>query len=931
MLKYCAIFSLWAGVSLASDFLTFQAARVVIGQRTFTAQDSGAGNTVMGSASGIAIAGNTLFVADGNRMGFLPVNNRVLLFSGLIPSLPKPTDSIPANLSRCPVCLGQATLVVGQPDFGKADINITQSGMRNATAVASDGRILAVADTLNNRVLLWNTIPTGNGQPADIVLGQPDFTTVATKIVVDASSFRAPQGVWIQDGKLFVADTQNNRVMIWNSIPTKNNQPADVVLGQPNFTTAPILDITQSNLSAAANTMLTPVSVSSDGTRLYVADLGFNRVLIWNSIPTQNQQAADVEVGQPDMTGSIVNNAFTADANGVETPVLCTDSNGKDADGNPLYPNMCEATLNFPRFALSDGKRLYIADGGNDRVLVFNSIPAQNAARADVILGQPDAFSDILTGNSNPSTNNVTTPNLLQSASNVTPTPSSLAWDGTNLYVADPTDFRVLVFTPGEPDIPANGIRNAAIIEIFATDRIIFQGTLAENDKITVTIANGDETKDYVYTIVKDETFDSLLQNIANLINAGSGDPNVLAQPGFGFQFLELHARIPGDAGNAITVTTTLNTGAQITADAASPTLVGGSAPTTLGPGSLVTIRGTNLADTTAIADAGVHSLPLTLGGVQVFSDGIPMGLMYVSPDQINAQLPYELIDSNSTSVYARIQRSDGSVVATNAVGVPIDLQVPGIFALPGLDPRPAVAFHASNYSTGIISVDGGITAGDVITLMIQDNQYKYTVVATDTLGTIRDNFINQINGNPEEVVVASAAPAFTRIVLRSKFPGPEGDNITIAASVAAATSATGDTASAVVTATSTNLCCANVANALVTPENPARAGETIYVYATGLGLVVPQEAKDAIMDATVYQGPADNTASTTVFGQVGGVTPNIVSAGLLPGGIGIYKVVMQLATSTPTDPNSQLTISQDIYLSNVVTLPVYNPLPPTQ
>jgi hypothetical protein len=32
-----------------------------------------------------------------------------------------------------------------------------------------------------------------------------------------------------------------------------------------------------------------------------VADLGNNRVLIWNSIPTTNQKAADVVVGQKDM------------------------------------------------------------------------------------------------------------------------------------------------------------------------------------------------------------------------------------------------------------------------------------------------------------------------------------------------------------------------------------------------------------------------------------------------------------------------------------------------------------------------------------------------------------------------------------------------------------------------------------------------------
>src|SRR5262249_47250741 len=142
---------------------------------------------------------------------------------------------------------------------------LTQSGMSLPLGVASDGKIVAVADTANNRVLIWRSIPASMGQPADIVLGQKDFTTLGP-VVVNASTFRAPHGVWIQNGKFFVADTQNNRVLIWNSIPTQNNQPADLVLGQANFTTVPQIDQTKSSLQAAPNAMLTPVSVTSDGT-----------------------------------------------------------------------------------------------------------------------------------------------------------------------------------------------------------------------------------------------------------------------------------------------------------------------------------------------------------------------------------------------------------------------------------------------------------------------------------------------------------------------------------------------------------------------------------------------------------------------------------------------------------------------------------------
>src|SRR5580698_5322780 len=162
MLKYCAFFSLWAGVGLSQGYVTYQAARLVIGQTTFTSQNSGTTNSLLGSASGIAFAANTLFVADSNRLGLTPVNNRVLLFGNVTQSMPQPLASIAPNSGRCPVCVGQSTVVLGQPNFTSSDVNLNATGMRTPTAVASDGQILVVADTLNNRVLIWNTIPAGN-------------------------------------------------------------------------------------------------------------------------------------------------------------------------------------------------------------------------------------------------------------------------------------------------------------------------------------------------------------------------------------------------------------------------------------------------------------------------------------------------------------------------------------------------------------------------------------------------------------------------------------------------------------------------------------------------------------------------------------------------------------------------------------------------
>src|SRR5581483_4080559 len=294
MLKYCAVLSLCAGLSLAGDFITGQASRAILGQTTFTSQNSGgvsgsgtASDTAFGAVGGLAYANGQLYVAAANRLRLLPINNRVVTFN-VASLLPSPLAQVENN-TRCPLCQNQASLVLGQPDFSTTTAPRTQAGLNFRLPFAPDGTIFAVADTANNRVLIWKSIPTQNGQNADIVLGQPDFTTLGP-VTVSASTFRAPQGVWIQNGKLYVADTQNNRVMIWNSIPTKNNQPADLVLGQPNFTTVPQIDQTKSSLQAAANIMLTPTAVTSDGTHLFVTDLGFSRVLIWNKIPTQTNQ-----------------------------------------------------------------------------------------------------------------------------------------------------------------------------------------------------------------------------------------------------------------------------------------------------------------------------------------------------------------------------------------------------------------------------------------------------------------------------------------------------------------------------------------------------------------------------------------------------------------------------------------------------------------
>ncbi len=903
-MKYCAAVALFlvsTTILPAQDFLTGQAARVVLGQPTFTSQDPGASERLLGGSGGVAYANGMLFVTDANRIQATPQNHRVLLYRNVKAAFPKPTDEIALDeTNRCPVCTGRTNLpygaadvVIGQPDFVKTDLARTRTGLRLPTAVATDGNIVAVADTENNRILIWRSIPTTNNAPADIVLGSSDFTTLRAG-VLDNKSFRGPQGVWIQGSRLFVADTQNHRVMVWNNIPTANDTPADYVLGQPNFTTTSERELQQNPVPASANRLKNPVSVTSDGQRLFVADLGYNRVMIWNSIPTRTEQPADVVLGQPDMTSEVANNVTK----------MCA-TNGKDSDGNDTYPARCAGTMDFPRFALSDGKRLFVADGGNDRVLIWNSIPTANGQAADLVLGQPDFFKDIVTD-----AEDFFTPNLLRGAPNTTRTPTSLAWDGENLYVATPFDRRVMVFTAARTDVPQNGVRNAASRNVYAVGVMEFGGTITENDEITIKVVD----KEYKYKILKDDKISDIINKIAALINADSGDPNVLALANAGVSAIILTARVAGEDGNNIDVTTTLSTNATITVTGGKP--AGGGDATRVAPGGLVVIFGKDLSEGTASAPDGAEILPRELANTQVYIDGIRVPLTYVSPTEIRAQVPWSVFDANSASLYVRTKRRDGSITFTAAVNLPVAQQNPGIFAESGDDPRPGLVYHSSSFATGTVLIDGVAKENDIATVKIEDRAYSYTVKKDETNKIVRDALIDLINSNPDEKVVASPVVQFERIRLTAKVEGPEGNRIAISAT-------NNDTSGVIMNVTQPTLCCANVAGARVTEDNPAAPGEQIIIYATGLGIVSPDSARENAVTGVAYNNTPLNTPIESVSSLAGGRTANVIAAGLKPGLVGVYEVILELNSDIPTNPKTQVTISQYIYTSNIVTFPV--------
>jgi hypothetical protein len=105
--------------------------------------------------------------------------------------------------------------------------------------VASDGTNHLVVDSLNHRALVWTTWPVADGEAADFALGQPDLVSgVPNNGGRSASTLDDPVGASIDDGRLAIADESNNRILIWDTLPSGQADPADTVYGQASFATA---------------------------------------------------------------------------------------------------------------------------------------------------------------------------------------------------------------------------------------------------------------------------------------------------------------------------------------------------------------------------------------------------------------------------------------------------------------------------------------------------------------------------------------------------------------------------------------------------------------------------------------------------------------------------------------------------------------------
>jgi uncharacterized protein (TIGR03437 family) len=223
-----------------------------------------------------------------------------------------------------------------------------------------------------------------------------------------------------------------------------------------------------------------------------------------------------------------------------------------------------------------------------------------------------------------------------------------------------------------------------------------------------------------------------------------------------------------------------------------------------LGPGLIASLFGSNLSSGTM----GAASLPLPtlLGGVSVSANGILASLFYVSPTQINFQLPWELLGQTQAGIVATV---NGSASAPQTISLR-DVS-PGIFSL-----------DSSGSGQGAIQI------------------------------------------------------ANTAI-----FAAPD----------------------------------ASIPGALA---RPAKRGEFLTIYCSGLGDVSPRPATGAASPG----GPPSTTLLTPSV-TIGGVPAPVSFSGLSPGFVGLYQVNVQVPDTAPAGAQVPVVMTIGGVSSNTVTIAV--------
>ncbi len=294
--------------------------------------------------------------------------------------------------------------------------------------LAGDGQRLLLADSNNNRVLIWSTLPDGN-TPPDLVIGQPDLDSNQPGAGPDGMNWPGQISA-TPDGRVVVADSFNDRLLLWNSFPATSGQAADVVIRTPD--------------------LRWPWGVWTDGERLVATSTGGRAILFWNRLPVRGNEPPDFvirheAIGTPRTITSDGQRLIIGDHNAYQTRIgnffwKSFPKSGADLfdffmqdplDGNAgwmqgtflpdgrlamlgrtlhIWNSFPESAVVKPDLSISGyrfqggdggavvaaGERLYLPEYNGNRIAVYNALPASSGQRPDFAVGSPNLETNTL-------------------------------------------------------------------------------------------------------------------------------------------------------------------------------------------------------------------------------------------------------------------------------------------------------------------------------------------------------------------------------------------------------------------------------------------------------------------------------------------------------------------------------------------------------
>ncbi len=640
------------------------------------------------------ITGRAILSDDGQNLFALSSSGMIAIPIGRLNTLPILTLDQPRLLLSADICnrgVQSAPVRISNAGAGRMTFQTlppTNVGLPNVpanqlpTAVVTAGTGVAPASlnvTFDPRSVLTAVIR--NTSQANIVVLSPEAVNIEPTIAaslnfrdVDQRGTIVPMTGTFTD---ILADPSRNRLYITDSL---NNQ-------------VQVFDTAKQVFLPAVEVGAQPKSMAMVGsTLLLVANSASENISVVDLTTLQQVQLISLAPFAPAVQSLLFPSSIAASNNAVIfTTIPPTPAGAIPGNGNVWQVSLAAGTA-FPRPDLVgtavDGRAVVVSAGnGAGLVVVSSTNPAGGALR--FYDPSTDAFPLTKTG-------------VFTGANAAFRGAVSAAPDGS-YYVIDSAVYNSTLGLAG----------NIAANPAGTLTQAIAGGSPAQIIRVRTGAANGTDTRQTLERLAAA----TLLVNQSSpldesMVNAPPGNNvNLLLPRGMA---------IDSPTGNAYVLTTSGMTVIPLTvASGAAPTfnpngVVNGAsfAPgAPVAPGSIISLFGTNLGDTASATD-----LPLAtvLGGTCITINDIGMPLFYVSPTQVNAQLPPNTAAGRVT-LTAR-NRNSGRV--GNAFTLTVTPSAPGIFlATDNMNRQVAAIFHASNNT--LVTQDNQAFRDEVLTMYV--------------------------------------------------------------------------------------------------------------------------------------------------------------------------------------------------------------------